>query len=323
MEGFLSQFHHLRHLEIQTEGLLDLFDGYRWAVLAVQLHTFRFQFFYKYLYLPSRDILSSFNTPFWLEEKHWLVACRRTCLFSVPYFAVEHVNLPQYLPTHSIGLNKRYLDDLVKKITITTRLTEPTNYYPHVNTLELKQRMPTKILASTINLHQIKSLSIVTMNDLIEYFPLGSTLPQLTALFIEHDVTIEMIESIGNHSLKQILQLTVGVSRENREYVIEELFHVFPCVEYLRYKTMVRSKREMVHLIDGFTHLSKASFCTNSTNDEKRIQVGENVLYSRRLVRGHFTSRVYQSNNVSLFYEIHWWIGQQVNYFQSILAFLF
>ena len=311
MKQFLSQFYHLKHLEIQTDGSFDLFDGYRWRVLVERLHTFHFQFFSKYL--PIRDILTSFSTPFWLKEKHWFAACRSTCLFSVPRFAPEHLNLPLYLSIYSTGSKERYLDDAVKKITITIRLTEQTHFYSYVNTLELKQRISAAILASTIDLRQIKSLSIVSLDDLIEYFPLGSTLSQLTALSIEYDVTMQMIENIGCHSLKQVHQLTVGISHETRDCIIEELFRLFPRVEHLKYKSIVHSKREMVHLIDGFNYLNKASFCANSTFDEKATQVGQNVLYSRRLVRGHYTSRVYQSYNVSLSYEIHWWIGQQVN----------
>lgn len=311
MERFLSQFPHLKYLTLETDGSLDLFDGNRLQNLIKRLTTFDFQFHRTNLRI--KDILISFRTPFWLEEKHWFVACHRTCLFSIPHFAFESIQLPQQSSIYLTCSNEKYFYDCIKNITITETIINPQRrFYSNVRTLELQQWIPTNILACLLDLHRIKSLSIPSLID----FPLESIMPELCTLSIGNDVTIQTIELVKHHSWKQILRLKIGVSQEYRYYIIEELFRVFPRIEQLKYKSPIRSKREMVHLIDGFNHLLHASFYAKSDFVRKEWKFYQNpnetIFYSRRLIQGYFTSRIFHFRNNPLSHRIHWWIREQV-----------
>jgi hypothetical protein len=91
VERLLSQIPSLRHLTVVTRSF-DAMDGSRWEVLIktklLSLNKFEF-------YMSSRCCLSAmenvepmfnevtarFRTPFWTEEKRWLVVCH---LFRTP-----------------------------------------------------------------------------------------------------------------------------------------------------------------------------------------------------------------------------------------------
>ncbi|CAF4673313.1 unnamed protein product, partial [Rotaria socialis] len=75
----------LQHLELVTKGLLDMTDGQSWEKMTRSLLTFNFKISVCMDWIE--DIVESFRTPFWLEEKRWFVACTWDSLYSVPYFS--------------------------------------------------------------------------------------------------------------------------------------------------------------------------------------------------------------------------------------------
>jgi hypothetical protein len=92
MEQFLPKLPHLKHLELILTGDEDLIDGYRWEILTNFFTTFSFKFNVNSYFLR----LDSFRTSFWLKEKCWYVGCHDSCVFSVPYFFVVHVDIDKW-----------------------------------------------------------------------------------------------------------------------------------------------------------------------------------------------------------------------------------
>ena len=82
---------------IATSAQYDMADGWTWSRLLTSISTFKFVLtFKKSIFTPPAIDLTSFRTPFWLEEKHWYVTyerCRDTdfsMLYSNPYCRDEY-----------------------------------------------------------------------------------------------------------------------------------------------------------------------------------------------------------------------------------------
>ncbi|CAF3034465.1 unnamed protein product, partial [Rotaria sp. Silwood2] len=90
------------------------------------------------------------------------------------------------------------------------------------------------------------------------------------------------------------------------QYPIEQLCFIFPCVQRLRIDSI--NKAMMIRMIDGFTHLSNASFCLKSLSkrDQNDWQVKpEWALYeAQRLKCSTYTCRYENS-------YLHAWISEQ------------
>jgi hypothetical protein len=75
----------------------DMADGWTWSQLLKSISTFKFVFtFFDNTFTSPAIDLTSFRSPFWLEEKHWYVTyerCRDTgfsMLYSNPYCLKKH-----------------------------------------------------------------------------------------------------------------------------------------------------------------------------------------------------------------------------------------
>lgn len=81
MERFLLNLPYLKDVKLVLIGNDDLADGYRWQMLTSGYKSFSFEFGVK----PNSidEILRSFRTPFWTEEKHCIVKYSDKCLYSV------------------------------------------------------------------------------------------------------------------------------------------------------------------------------------------------------------------------------------------------
>ncbi|CAF1420210.1 unnamed protein product, partial [Didymodactylos carnosus] len=325
IEQFLSQLHYLKHLELITKGWQNLFDGYRWQRITNTFIMFNFKFDAPNILMANT--LESFSTPFWLEIKHWFVGYKGNYLFSIPHFAPDHLDISsQPLCIHLTALNHTIIYDGLNKITIREDDTiDKNHYFTHSKELELKCSISLKNLTSTIDLNQIKHLSILSLNDLLGLIPLESTMPQLHELSIKDDVTSDMIEIMKHYQFKQIHKLEISVFSEYNDYVIEELSRIFLYTQYLIYKSPIQSKQTMVRFIDGFKHLSNASFYGDSkffiTEYSFLLNPNSLIKYSQRLTKDNFTCRLYYLKTSHITCSIHWWIDEQVNHFLKIKLF--
>jgi hypothetical protein len=251
------------------------------------------------------------------------VAYQDYCIFSVPHFASNHIEISQELCVQSTIPDNTFPYSYMNKIMINTPVIKHDQYFTHIKTLELKCSISLKILASVIDMDQIEHLHLSSIDQLLIFIPLESTLPQLCELSIENNVTSDMIERIRHYRFKKIFKLEIGIANEYSDYIIEELFLLFPCIQQLTYTSLINSKQHMIRLIDGFKYLSNASFypadLSFSTNEFDFDQNPKSIIgHSRRLTNNDFICRAYYFPPYNLLSIIHWWIGEQVNHSHDI-----
>jgi hypothetical protein len=280
-------------------------------------------------FLNVDDTLDSFRTSFWLEEKRWFVAQVQEdrSVFSIPYFAPDEIEIPERLRICSTAPNGTFLYDNVDKITIKAAEIQHHHYFTLIETLELECSILLETLDSVMDLHQIKYLIIPSLNDLLIFMPLKDKIPRLNELTIKNTLTIDMIERIRSYRFEQIRKLELSISGVHSDYIIEELFRLFPSIYHLEVKDYVESERTMIRLIDGFKHLSNASFHVRSSSNDCDSSLYQNrnliIQHSRRLIPDNFTCRIYHSSDNHLLYN--WWIDNHVSQFhilKSSLVFL-
>ncbi len=325
MEDLLRQLLRLQHLTLITDGDDDIVDGYRWQALTASLSTFNFVFYYT-SFLDVDDTLDSFRTSFWLKEKRWFVAQtqQERSVFSIPYFAQDEIEIPEPLHICSTAPNSTFLYNDVNKITINAAEIQHHHYFTRVETLELGSSILLKTLKSVMNLYQIKYLIIPSLNDLLIFMPLKNKMSRLNELTIKNTLTIDMIERIRSYRFEQIRTLEISISSVHSDYIIEELFRLFPSIKNLKITDYVESERTMIRLIDGFKHLSNASFHVRSSSNNRESSLHQNrntiIQHSRRLIPDNFTCRIYDSSDNHLLYD--WWIDNYVSQFHILKSSL-
>lgn len=325
MENLLSQFPHLQRFHLIAWGDDDLVDGYRWQALTNSLSTFNFVICVSLGNVDSA--FDSFCTSFWLEEKRWFVAQEDGSIFSIPYYASEDIDITQTLRTRSTAPTSTFLYDYVNKIIIKEEEIKQNHYFINVQTLELECTILLETLESAMNLHKIKHLIVSSLNDLLLFLPLQGKMRRLKELSVKNTITSTMIKQIRSHRFDQILKLEISISDEHTNYIIEELFRLFSFINHIEVKNYIQSEKTMIHLIDGFKHLSNASFHVSSSYNNPQSSLCQNkntiVQHSSRLTPKKFTCRIYHSSDNNLLYN--WWIDKHVCLFhilKSSLIFL-
>ncbi|CAF1028509.1 unnamed protein product [Rotaria sordida] len=310
------QLKSLDHLELHLRGYTDLADGQRWQTLTNSLITFNFKFNIHICFDFIEQVLDSFRTLFWLEEKQWFIAYENDYLFSIPYFAPEQVNSSyQSVMYSTVPDNTIFYNNINEFTVIKGKIGK--RYFTNINVLKLKYSIPLKYLLHMIDLNQVKHLSILSLEDLLKFIPISKNLPCLCELSVKNDITKHAIKRMLNYSLEQIQKLKIRISNKYNEYIIEELFHFFPCTKYLIYKSRISSTYIMIRLINGFEHLLNASFilCGPFSNQEETFRYNPDLIVSRikRLTHGTSFCRIYHLSNNGSEFIINWWIEEQVS----------
>ncbi|CAF5089075.1 unnamed protein product, partial [Rotaria sp. Silwood1] len=143
MEYFLSNCFYLRHLELHLAGYADLTDGQRWQALTNSLVTFYFKFDIHICINFIEQILDSFRTSFWLEEKHWFIAYYNDYLFSIPYFAPEQVDSSYQSVIYSTAPDNTIFYSHVNEFTVRNGKISK-EYFTNINILKLKYSIALK-----------------------------------------------------------------------------------------------------------------------------------------------------------------------------------
>jgi hypothetical protein len=237
------------------------------------------------------------------------------CLFTIPRFAPNHIDINKWSNTWSNEL-------LIKSINTIHINAIPKNQFPrynHIKKLYLNRSLSRPQILSIVELKELEYLSILSLDDLLIFVPFHSTIPNLYELTVVNTVAFHMIEQLQGYQLKQIRKLFISISNKNTELILQELLYVFPHIEYLRYASDVCSMETMIHLIDGFVHLFNASFYSAYLSPEMQSDP-----YSHRLTQNNFTYRVEHLLNDRPLYAIHWWITAQVSLSYSVeILFIF
>ncbi|CAF3936133.1 unnamed protein product [Rotaria sordida] len=147
LEEMMSNLPRLKHLILIANCNRDVVNGQRWQMILQHLITFNFMF-YLSVSLESQD-LDSFRTSFWLEEKHWFVACGRKNLYSVPHFYQTTADEDFQFPLCSTVSDNIIFYETINRLTLSSISNNTNHYFPHVQTLVSYNDY--YILMSTIN----------------------------------------------------------------------------------------------------------------------------------------------------------------------------
>ncbi|CAF3614735.1 unnamed protein product [Rotaria sp. Silwood1] len=157
-------------------------------------------------------------------------------------------------------------------------------------------------------------LSLTDIQSLKPYFPRMSHLHQLS---IAEEINIDSVKQVRSQRIEQIRTLGIGLSTQHTSYIIEILLRIFPNIEHLRVSS-ISSKMDMIRLIDGFNHLSDASFMIDATfgNIEQRWYFEPELLMcgSRRLAKSIYTCRLNRLIDQQSSIIIQVWIETQVSF---------
>ncbi len=316
MEQFLSNLPYLKYLELIANCPNDFIDGQRWEILTKCLKRFNFKF-----YLPfdvQSDDLNSFRTSYWLEEKCWFVAGDKSCLFSIPHFAPDHIDINKWSDKWSNEWSIKSINTIYIK-------GVPKDQFPpytHIKKLYINCSLSRKHILSIVELKQLEYLSILSINDLLIFVPFESTIPNLYELRVGNIVAFHMIEQLKGYQLKQIRKLLISISDKNTDLIVQELFYVFPHIEHLIDLSDICSMETMIRLIDGFVYLLNASFYSKYLLHEMTSGLYPDsnsiIQNSHRLTANNFTYRVRQLFDDRSLFVTHWWIAAQVSLSYSV-----
>ncbi|UJR18203.1 hypothetical protein I4U23_005104 [Adineta vaga] len=319
---FFSRFQIQQFTQLQALTLINIeFQSLKW--IFPNLNKLNFLRSFTFLDLADRDesrinlnrnILETFRSSFWLVEKRWFVGYNDRCLFSIPHFSPESFDMSQYVMFDSTALNSTLLYSHVNTITLERNETELDNYFADIKTLNIRSSISVPILKLIIDLKKIKTLSLSSIDHILTYVPLSDTMPQLRELSILDSVNTYTIKRVRHYRFEQILKLEINIWDEYSEYIIEELIRIFPNIQYLKCTLLTKSVQIMFRCINGFRHLSSASFTIELLSYMNRQNSGENVesivRQSRYLTRDNLTCRVYRPSNSNSKLNVYWWFGR-------------
>ncbi|CAF3829748.1 unnamed protein product [Rotaria sp. Silwood1] len=257
LEEMMSNLPRLKHLILIVNCNCDVVNGQRWQMIVQHLITFNFMFNLS-VSLESQD-LDSFRTSFWLEEKHWFVACGRKNLYSVPHFYQTTVDEDFQFPLFSTVSDNIIFYETINRLTLSSISNNTNHYFPHVQTLGIDYPHCISTLKSILDLCRVQHF---VLNLSVKHFPvmyLLREMPNLCEISIKKEMNI-FLKRICSKKLKNIRRLTISESFINTSiYSIEKLSMIFPNIEHLHiYHTC--STTEMIDFLDRFKHLKTASF---------------------------------------------------------------
>ncbi|CAM4983882.1 unnamed protein product [Rotaria socialis] len=221
----------LQHLELVTKGLLDMTDGQSWEEMTHSLLTFNFKISVCMDWIE--DIVESFRTPFWLEEKRWFVACTWDGLYSVPYFSDVCTNTSFRPPLYSSVTDKALFCDHINHFILNESPKQIRYYFRHMKKLEIASSESLEMLSVFIDMNSIECLVVSTLIELSKILWMFQLMPRLKKLSINTQVSYFLQES-HKIRLECIENLEINDPLLNNDYyVVEQLCQTFPCVETL------------------------------------------------------------------------------------------
>ncbi|CAF3347964.1 unnamed protein product [Rotaria socialis] len=261
MEQLLSNIPNLIHLELCANGEADIVDGARWQMLTSRLVTFNFHFCISNN-LDSKD-LDSFRSSFWLDQKHWYVACIHRSLFSVPYFAEKCANEDFEPIVLSTLPDRTTFNDCISQLTLSELATDLNERFSQVQMLVMFNCIPLSSLEQLVDLNRINHFTLCSMTNYSGIQVLINSMPNLCRISIRSKVKY-FLEEVQCVSFNKIQNLDVGNRYSinddyENEYNIEKLSVVFPYIEHLHIDHWC-SVTEILHIINKFYQLSTISF---------------------------------------------------------------
>ena len=264
----------LTYLTIQATGTLDLMNGQLWEEYLSKtiIKTFNFKFTLSNNFTCHQDrnsLLRSFSSSFWLEKRHWYVACEkghltssRPTIYSVPYFQPPLL----FYPSDNFLLATTADRDIVCKhatkliLTFHKAITLPVTLFTYVHSLTLLTSVlpPIEILQSIVDLKQIREIDV----SLVENFSVDDF-----AVLVDYMTNLKIIKMHYNPLFVPPLHINYYTFvRKDKEMCvidtnnIERFCYLFFHVRNL--EITVRSKDTIIQLLNQLHYLEQIRiFC--------------------------------------------------------------
>ena len=267
MKNLLEKVSSLRYLKIIANGK-QWFNGHFWEQsLPLDLIRFQFNFCTQSIHLNEEIIFETFQTPFWLQTKHWYVMLdyqmnpTMAHLYSLPYCDSQFYYRPsmdnERRCRSSSSLDRSYMMNVTKlTLDFSILVTESnpsisfSHYFPRVSTLILSDNGYFTSIQPLLHCLQ----SIVDLNHIVElklghfHYPdlirlIHSSMPHLHTLWIAETMfaKLEMLD------FRQIRSLVICDCLTN----VDRLCLMFPHLTHisLRLSTFERMRR-VIELLD-------------------------------------------------------------------------
>ncbi|CAF3365376.1 unnamed protein product [Rotaria sp. Silwood2] len=312
MKILLSKCSRLKHFELHITSKNRCFDGDQWEILTRSLLTFNFMIYVNRFWIDQYS--HEFRSPFWLEKKHWYVAYYNQYLFSVPHFALAHIDISNQSFIYSTIPTMINIYNCVTKITIDAIPDKNCAYFSHVDVLVLKCSISLSILSSIVDLNRIKVLVLWILSDILRFIPIKRTLPHLWILIVTNCSRIDAIKDVRHYHFEQIRKLKINIKKQSYHNIMKDLFGLFPCVEYLIiHMSSFPSKQDIMCTMDVLKYLTNLSFYIDSSISDTQKTFYQDLYSiiqpSQKSMKDNFKYRFYQSSDRNDSFSIHWWIS--------------
>jgi hypothetical protein len=278
LEQFLNPLPQLKQLTIEATGTRDLLDGLRWEefLKRKELIKFIFKFDLSRNLLCNQsefELLKAFRSSFWLEEKHWYVACHKNqsdnkcpSIYSAPYFIPQSAGylIASFRPLSTVPsyvekqvFYDRNIDNL-EWYSISQK-GHQTYRYTKVNSLRVIHGCSPfnlNILTSVVDLSRVRILDVSSIDHisaqqlhvLFEHTPrlYHLTMRQINDSLIlpAHIISVHLKRNSSNDSISFV----------NIDHLRCELSHI----KQLEIK--VRTQEMMIQIIERFDQLESIIF---------------------------------------------------------------
>lgn len=311
LEQMISNFPHLRHLQLITMCTDDAIDGTRWQTKVQELITFKFIFYIDRALEPEE--LDSFRTAFWLNEKRWYVAYADDCLFSVPHLATTEAGGYFIVPEFTTAPDNEIFYRNCYQLSTAEIFEYEGVRFPDVHTLVLEWNPSVFIITEMIDLFQIRNLTLYSLPIEFSITVLIDAMPNLCQLSIGCAL-YEFLKQCRTKIFYKIRTITITVNSIcGIAYIVKRLGNSFPHIEHLHIKCFC-AIQNIFDYIHRFQYLSTASFrfMGDSMNSTKQRFSIQSILRNIRGVQGPIYTYRFDSSS------IYMWISSPLNSSPSI-----
>ena len=274
MEQIISNLPRLKHLQFQSVGDVDLYDGQRWETIAANLSRLDFKFLtLKQVLTPD---LESFRSSFWLEERQWFVAFSGGYFFTVPFFSNTDA-MDDYQPPTSSTSSEETIYDNITALTIVEAPVNIRHRFNHVQTLTIVSSILPSHLEQTVDLSEVRHLILSPRTSRFEIAVPVDRMSNLARVTINVSIqsflkgmTFQPMENI-----RQLSMIEASDESPDDDVSIQELSSVFPSVQQLHIAHMC-SPHQLFAYLDAFKHVLVASFvCETGLIETATIDDGQ------------------------------------------------
>ncbi|CAF1365804.1 unnamed protein product [Rotaria sordida] len=285
MKDLLCCFPYLIYFEVECRSDLDLCDGCEWERFIIDklshLKTFYFKFQLRSTIILNaidiQNILHSYSSSYWLNEKHWFIAIEwsQKLIYSVPRFSCESADSNFRPPFHCTAFNNSIFYDHINALAVWER-TE--HRFLNVKELWLVDDPLTINLEFIIDLNRIERLIFVTSkidfssNILID---LINKMKNLISIQF-YNIPVSFNQYKQEIFIKQVR--SIELTRDFKSFsLIEKLNKLFPQIERLQIK--IKSNEDIEKILNIFSKsLSIVIFYYDTSNITISQKSIENIL---------------------------------------------